>query len=41
MLRAEYHRVDGTGYLPVQDNPNPSALVQRWDMFMLLASFRF
>lgn len=41
MLRAEYHRVDGTGYLPVQDNPNPSALVQHWDMFMLLASFRF
>ncbi|MCX7195977.1 MAG: hypothetical protein NTV37_08900 [Proteobacteria bacterium] len=41
MLRAEYHRVDGTGYLPVQDNPITSALVQRWDMFMLLASFRF
>ncbi|MFZ1548812.1 MAG: hypothetical protein WAT12_17255 [Candidatus Nitrotoga sp.] len=41
MLRAEYHRVDGTGYLPIQDNPNPSTLVQRWDMFMLLASFRF
>jgi hypothetical protein len=41
MLRAEYHRVDGTGYLPAQDNPIPSALVQRWDMFMLLASFRF
>ena len=41
MLRAEYHRVNGTGYLPIQDNPNPSTLVQRWDMFMLLASFRF
>lgn len=41
MLRAEYHRVDGTGYLPVQDNPNPLALERRWDMFMLLASFRF
>ena len=41
MLRAEYHRVDGTGYLPVQDNPNPLALERRWDMLMLLASFRF
>jgi len=41
MLRAEYHRVDGTGYLPVQDNPNPSSLERRWNMFMLLASFRF
>ena len=41
MLSAEYHRVDGTGYLPAQDNPNPSTLVQRWDMLMFLASFRF
>ncbi len=41
MLRAEYHSIDGTGYLPVQDNPNPLALERRWDMFMLLASFRF
>lgn len=41
MLRAEYHRVNGTGYLPAQDNPNPSALVQHWDMVMLLGSFRF
>jgi hypothetical protein len=41
MLRAEYHRVDGTGYLPVQDNPNVRSLERRWDMFMLLASFRF
>ncbi|MDQ3267479.1 MAG: OprO/OprP family phosphate-selective porin [Pseudomonadota bacterium] len=41
MLRAEYHRVDGTGYLPAQDNPNPLALERRWDILMLLASFRF
>lgn len=41
MLRAEYHRVNGTAYLPAQDNPNPSALVQHWDMVMLLGSFRF
>ncbi|RFC33443.1 MAG: hypothetical protein DID92_2727744906 [Candidatus Nitrotoga sp. SPKER] len=41
MLRAEYHRIDGTAYLPVQDNPDPRALERRWDMFMLLGSFRF
>lgn len=41
MLRAEYHRVDGTAYLPAQDNPDPRILERRWDMFMLLGSFRF
>ncbi|WP_239190566.1 porin [Candidatus Nitrotoga sp. HW29] len=41
MLRAEYHHVDGTAYLPVQDNPDPRTLERRWDMFMLLGSFRF
>lgn len=41
MLRAEYHRIDGTGYLPAQDNPDPRTLERRWDMFMLLGSFRF
>ncbi|MBL0038238.1 MAG: hypothetical protein IPP36_06030 [Nitrosomonadales bacterium] len=32
-MRAEYHRVDGTAILPVQDNPDPRALERRWDMF--------
>lgn len=41
MLRAEWHRVNGTGFLAVQDNPNPQALRQYWDNFMLQASFRF
>lgn len=41
MVRAEYHRVDGTGWLSPLENPNPLALERRWDMFMLLGSFRF
>jgi hypothetical protein len=41
MLRAEAHHVDGTGFLAVQDNPNPRDLRRYWDSFMLLGSFRF
>ena len=41
MLRAEVHRVDGTGFLAAQDNPQPQALRRDWDIFMLQASFRF
>jgi hypothetical protein len=41
MLRAEVHRVDGTGFLAAQDNPNPRDLRRYWDNFMLQASFRF
>ncbi|EXI88414.1 MAG: hypothetical protein AW11_02034 [Candidatus Accumulibacter regalis] len=41
MLRAEVHQVDGTGFLAVQDNPNPQDLHRYWDSFMLLGSFRF
>lgn len=41
MLRAEVHRVDGTGFLAAQDNTDPLALRRRWNMFMLLGSFRF
>lgn len=41
MVRAEYHRVDGTAWLTGLDNLDPSALERRWDMFMLLGSFRF
>lgn len=41
MVRAEYHRVDGTAWLPGLDNPDPLSLERRWDMLMLLGSFRF
>lgn len=42
MLRAEYHRVNGTAWLPVLDNADSGRPPQRdWDMFMLLGSLRF
>ena len=41
MLRLEAHRVDGTGFLAVQDNRNSQSLRRYWDNYMLQASFRF
>ncbi|MEQ5803068.1 hypothetical protein [Halomonas sp. H10-9-1] len=41
MLAAEYHHVDGTGWLPVQDNPDPSETERRWNMMLFQLSLRF
>ncbi|WP_258192485.1 OprO/OprP family phosphate-selective porin [Nitrosospira sp. Nsp2] len=45
MLRAEYHRVDGTGWLSAIDNsqfrPSPPVQQQEWDLFSILGSYRF
>ncbi|MDE2367276.1 MAG: hypothetical protein KGM95_10120, partial [Betaproteobacteria bacterium] len=41
MLRAEYHRVNGTGWLSALDNPVPGNLTQHWDLFTILGSYRF
>ena len=41
MLRAEYHRVNGTGWLSTLDNPSPHGTVQHWDLFSILGSYRF
>ena len=41
MLRAEYQWADGTWTLPRRENPVPSATVKDWEMFSLLASYRF
>lgn len=41
MLRAEYHRVDGTGWLPGPDNPDFLGREQRWNMWLLQAAYRF
>ena len=41
MLRAEYHRVNGTSWLPGPDNPNPLARERDWDMWLLQAAWRF
>lgn len=41
MLRAEYHSIDGTAWLPFEDNPATAATSRRWDMFLLQASYKF
>jgi TonB dependent receptor len=41
MLRAEYHHVDGTGWLPGPDNPAFLSREQRWNMWLLQAAYRF
>lgn len=41
MLASEYHHVDGTGWLPVQDNPDPSETSRRWNMLLFQLSLRF
>lgn len=41
MLRAEYHHVDGTGWLPGPDNPAFFGREQRWNMWLLQAAYRF
>lgn len=41
MLRAEYHRINGTGWLSKLDNPNPSNTHQHWNLFAIQASYRF
>ena len=41
MLRAEFHHVDGTGWLPGPDNPVFFSREQRWNMWLLQAAYRF
>lgn len=41
MLRGEYHRVNGAGWLPLLDNPNLANSTQHWDLFAILVSYRF
>ena len=41
MLRAEYHRVNGTGWLSTLDNPHPTVTDQHWNLFAAQASYRF
>jgi outer membrane receptor protein involved in Fe transport len=41
MLRAEYHHVDGTGWLPGPDNPNFFSRERHWNMWLLQAAYRF
>ena len=41
MLRAEAHFVDGTAWLPVVDNPDLNDTQRRWNLYTIMASFRF
>ncbi len=41
MVRAEHHWVDGTAWLPLQDNPIAADTERRWRLFSLLVSYRF
>ncbi|MCG6658476.1 hypothetical protein HOP52_12000 [Halomonas campisalis] len=41
LLAAEYHHVDGTGWLPSQDNPDPDETRRRWNMVLFQLSLRF
>ncbi|RTQ99932.1 hypothetical protein EKG36_16825 [Halomonas nitroreducens] len=41
MLSGEYHHVDGTGWLPVQDNPAPDETSRYWNMLLFQLSLRF
>jgi hypothetical protein len=41
LLAAEYHHIDGTGWLPLQDNPDPSETERRWNMLLFQLSLRF
>lgn len=41
MLRAEYHHVNGTAWLPGPDNPDLINREQRWNMWLLQAAWRF
>ncbi len=41
MVRADYHRIHGTAWLPQADNPDPNKHVQDWDLYGLQLSFKF
>lgn len=41
LLAAEYHHIDGTGWLPTQDNPDPAETSRRWNMLLFQLSLRF
>ncbi len=41
LLAAEYHHVNGTGWLPLRDEPDPTDTRQRWNMLLFQLSLRF
>lgn len=41
LLSGEYHHVDGTGWLPLRDNPDPDETAERWNLWLFQLSLRF
>ena len=41
MVSGEFHSINGTGWLPFEDNLGPGPTKRRWNMFLLQASYRF
>ena len=41
LIRAEWHKVRGTAWLPEQDNPDQSRLHRNWNLLALQATYRF
>jgi hypothetical protein len=41
MLRVEYQHHQGTFHLSIRENPDPSQLVESWDLFAASISVRF
>ncbi len=41
MVRAEFHHVEGVGWLSSLENPDPAGWNKHWNMLMLLGSWRF
>ncbi|WP_273144763.1 hypothetical protein [Halomonas sp.] len=41
LLAAEYHQIDGTGWLPLQDNQDVSETERHWNMLLFQFSLRF
>ncbi|WP_233350210.1 hypothetical protein [Kushneria phosphatilytica] len=41
LIEAEWHHVDGTGWLPPQDNPDSDETRRHWQMLLLQTSFLF
>lgn len=41
MLRAEWHKVKGTGWLSLLENPDPASTQESWNLFAISISARF
>jgi hypothetical protein len=41
MVSAEFHHINGTTFLPVLDNPDPTQTQARWNLLGIQATYRF